>query len=89
MPKTESLLAIDIGNTQTVLGILRGEHVVTFRRLSSGIERTGDELVQHYVGQIALLASLLDTKKQEATFPAFDICTCFCLGEMDIFFGHF
>ena len=41
---TEALLAIDIGNTQTVLGILRGEELVAFRRLSSGIERTGDEL---------------------------------------------
>jgi len=38
------LLAIDIGNTQTVLGIFAGEELVTFRRVSSGVARTGDEL---------------------------------------------
>jgi type III pantothenate kinase len=40
----EIVLAIDIGNTQTVLGIFRDDDLVLFRRVSSGIARTGDEL---------------------------------------------
>ncbi|MFH1145268.1 MAG: type III pantothenate kinase [Candidatus Eisenbacteria bacterium] len=46
-PKEEAtavLLAIDIGNTQTVLGVFHGEALALFRRVSSGIARTGDEL---------------------------------------------
>jgi len=38
------MLAIDIGNTQTVLGIFQGESLALFRRVSSGVARTGDEL---------------------------------------------
>jgi len=38
------LLAIDIGNTQTVLGIFQGDALALFRRVSSGVARTGDEL---------------------------------------------
>jgi type III pantothenate kinase len=43
-PAGEVLLGIDIGNTQTVLGIFAGDELVTFRRVSSGVARTGDEL---------------------------------------------
>ncbi|MBP7669354.1 MAG: type III pantothenate kinase [Candidatus Eisenbacteria bacterium] len=43
-PEPEVVLAIDIGNTQTVLGIFQGEDLALFRRVSSGIARTGDEL---------------------------------------------
>lgn len=38
------LLAIDVGNTQTVFGIFEGEQLCHYFRLSSGRERTRDEL---------------------------------------------
>ncbi len=38
------VLAIDIGNTHTVLGIFAGDELRTFRRLASNVARTGDEL---------------------------------------------
>jgi type III pantothenate kinase len=47
------LLAIDVGNTQTVLGLFEGEELVEHRRLATEPARTGDELG-------ALLRSLLD-----------------------------
>ncbi len=37
-------LAIDIGNTQTVLGVFVEDALREFRRLASGLPRTGDEL---------------------------------------------
>ena len=37
-------LAVDVGNTQTVLGIFEGAEVRDLFRLSSGVPRTGDEL---------------------------------------------
>jgi type III pantothenate kinase len=45
VPTPESVLAIDIGNTQTVLGVFRDGALVLFRRVTSGGARTGDELV--------------------------------------------
>jgi type III pantothenate kinase len=39
-----AVLAIDIGNTHTVLGIFVGGELQAFRRLTSGVARTGDEL---------------------------------------------
>jgi type III pantothenate kinase len=48
MPRTPSpaeiMLAVDIGNTQTVLGVLEGEKVLDLFRVTSGVPRTGDEL---------------------------------------------
>lgn len=38
-------LAIDIGNSQTVVGVLDGETVRDLFRLTSGLARTGDELL--------------------------------------------
>jgi len=38
------VLAIDIGNTQTVMGIFVGGELHAFRRLTSGVARTADEL---------------------------------------------
>lgn len=38
------LLAIDIGNTQTVLGVFAGERLERMWRITSGVARTGDEL---------------------------------------------
>jgi type III pantothenate kinase len=38
------LLAVDVGNTQTVLGLFDGERLAERRRLGTEAERTGDEL---------------------------------------------
>jgi type III pantothenate kinase len=38
------LLAIDVGNTQTVLGVFDGDRLAEHRRLASVASRTGDEL---------------------------------------------
>jgi len=38
------LLAIDVGNTQTVLGVFDGDKLAEHRRLASIASRTGDEL---------------------------------------------
>ena len=40
----DALLAIDIGNTQTVLGIFLGDELAALWRISSGLARTGDEV---------------------------------------------
>ncbi len=40
----DTILAIDIGNTQTVLGVFVGEQIVLFRRITSGVSRTADEI---------------------------------------------
>src|SRR5215211_433734 len=47
------LLAIDVGNTQTVLGLFDGESLAEHRRLATDGNRTGDELG-------ALLGDLVD-----------------------------
>ena len=47
------LLAVDVGNTQTVLGLYRGEELVDHFRLATDRSRTGDELG-------VTLAALLD-----------------------------
>ncbi|MEP6893517.1 MAG: type III pantothenate kinase, partial [Gaiellaceae bacterium] len=47
------LLAVDVGNTQTVLGLYEGERIVEHWRLATERTRTGDELG-------VLLAGLLD-----------------------------
>jgi type III pantothenate kinase len=47
------LLAIDVGNTQTVLGLYDGDRLTEHRRLATEAHRTGDELG-------ALFGSLLD-----------------------------
>src|SRR3954449_651042 len=39
------LLAIDVGNTQTVFGLFDGEELVEQRRIATEAQRTGDELV--------------------------------------------
>jgi type III pantothenate kinase len=38
------LLAVDVGNTQTVFGLFAGERLVEQRRVGTESERTGDEL---------------------------------------------
>jgi type III pantothenate kinase len=47
------LLVIDVGNTQTVLGLYDGERLVDRRRVATEAHRTGDEL-------FALLRGLVD-----------------------------
>ena len=47
------LLAVDVGNTQTVLGLYDGDRLTEQRRLATDANRTGDELG-------ALLGELLD-----------------------------
>ena len=47
------LLAIDVGNTQTALGLFDGERLAEHRRLATEATRTGDELG-------ALLGEMLD-----------------------------
>ena len=38
------LLAVDVGNTQTVLGLFDGEELVEHWRVATEAERTGDEV---------------------------------------------
>ena len=40
------LLAVDVGNTQTVLGLYEGERLVDSFRLATDRSRTGDELAK-------------------------------------------
>ena len=49
------LLAVDVGNTQTVFGLYEGERLVANWRVATEAERTGDELA-------ALLARLLELR---------------------------
>ena len=52
------LLAVDVGNTQTALGLYRGEELVEHFRLATDPTRTGDELV-------VTLAALFDLEDVE------------------------
>jgi type III pantothenate kinase len=47
------LLAVDVGNTQTVIGLYRGDELVDHWRVSTNAERTSDEhalLVSDFLG---------------------------------------
>ena len=62
------LLAIDVGNTQTALGLFDGESLAEHRRLATDASRTGDELG-------ALLGEMLDLESVDgiclsSTVPA-------------------
>jgi type III pantothenate kinase len=48
------LLAIDVGNTQTVIGAYRGSDLVGNWRLSTNSNQTGDELALYYQGFLML-----------------------------------
>jgi type III pantothenate kinase len=54
------LLAIDVGNTNTVLGIWQGEDLVASYRIETNDRRTGDELAVLLFGLLA--ASQLDVR---------------------------
>jgi type III pantothenate kinase len=51
------LLAVDVGNTQTVLGLFDGEKLAEHWRIATEAERTGDELA-------VLYADLLELKER-------------------------
>ena len=51
------LLAVDVGNTQTVLGIFEGDRLIEHWRVATEAERTGDELA-------VLLADLLELRNR-------------------------
>lgn len=48
------LLAIDVGNTQTVIGAYRGDELVHHWRTSTNSKITGDELALYYQGFLLL-----------------------------------
>jgi type III pantothenate kinase len=48
------LLAVDVGNTQTVLGLFDGEQLVEHWRIATEAERTGDELAALFADLLAL-----------------------------------
>lgn len=48
------LLAIDVGNTQTVIGAYRGPDLVGHWRVSTDPNKTGDELALYYQGFLML-----------------------------------
>jgi type III pantothenate kinase len=47
------LLAIDVGNTQSVLGVFRGEELVWHWRMATRVERSADELALLFGGFLA------------------------------------
>ena len=50
------LLAIDLGNTNTVFGVYDGDRLVMHWRLSTQKERTVDEYgIHHALGKMAIL----------------------------------
>jgi type III pantothenate kinase len=48
------LLAVDVGNTQTVLGLFDGERLVSHWRIATEAERTGDELAALFTDLLEL-----------------------------------
>jgi type III pantothenate kinase len=54
------LLAIDVGNTNTVLGVFRGEEVIEHWRIATDPVRTADELAVTLRGLLAQSAHLKD-----------------------------
>ena len=59
------LLAVDVGNTQTVLGLYDGDRLTEQRRLATEASRTGDELG-------ALLGEMLDLGFGRRDLPLLD-----------------
>jgi type III pantothenate kinase len=62
------LLAIDVGNTQTVLGLFDGEKLVEHWRLATDPRRTADELA-------LLVNGLLDHPGQRASVDGISACS--------------
>ncbi len=53
-------MAVDIGNTQTVLGLLDGEELRGQWRIATEVDRTADELAVFFAGLLALEGLRLD-----------------------------
>ena len=60
------LLAIDVGNTNTVLGIFDGEEVIEHWRIATVPDRTADEIAVVLSGLLAQSAVFKDTAQGEA-----------------------
>jgi type III pantothenate kinase len=56
------LLAVDVGNTQTMIGLMEGDHIAHDWRIATVRHRTGDEIA----GLLAGFFSLTDWRPQEA-----------------------
>ena len=54
------LLAIDVGNTNTVLGVFEGEEIVEHWRIATDPVRTADEIAVVLQGLLAQSAMLKD-----------------------------
>jgi type III pantothenate kinase len=54
------LLAVDVGNTQTVLGLFDGEQLVEHWRVATEAERTGDELAALFADLLGLRGRSFD-----------------------------
>jgi type III pantothenate kinase len=54
------LLAVDVGNTQTVLGLFEGERLTEHWRVATEAERTGDELAALYSDLLSLRGLAFD-----------------------------
>jgi len=63
-----TLLTIDVGNTQTVLGLFDGEKIVEHWRLATDARRTADELA-------LLIRGLLDSAAQGDTVAGISACS--------------
>ncbi len=53
-------LAIDVGNTQTVIGVYCGDDLLHHWRISTNANTTGDELALHYQGFLILKGLTFD-----------------------------
>lgn len=63
-----ALLAIDVGNTHTVLGVLRGAELADLWRISSGLGRTGDE--------VSMLVATLCADYRDEIAASRRVCIC-------------
>ena len=64
------LLAIDVGNTQTVLGLLDGEKVVEHWRVATDARRTADEMMVLFTGLLGERRATVDGVALCSTVPA-------------------
>ena len=64
------LLAIDVGNTQTVLGLLDGEKVVEHWRVATDARRTADEMMVLFNGLLGDRRATVDGVALCSTVPA-------------------
>ncbi len=64
------LLAIDVGNTQTVLGLLDGEKVVEHWRVATDARRTADEMMVLFTGLLGDRRATVDGVALCSTVPA-------------------